>query len=651
MSDDITVHKPESNKMPRKKSDDDPEIGKWYWVTDEEDDRWLGCVTHVGSNYVKIVSTGGGHIRIHFDDFWGCCEYVPDALVIIRKNADTCRARIGELTEELQLLTSRLGVAPSLAIGEGSDTEALSVRTGEPMPEYRESLVKAKDDKIPGLFKEIEKTAESMEEWLKAESIPLRGQRSEMNAMIDRVDRRILAVDLYAGISEDAVKIRDGDPADLSEPVRLVQRRHYMDEECLANYKHGGMDFRDIDDFDNWLLEDGVVDRLLPFQRCLVAFRVRRKRKHRSGKTISDFISIMASEKMDNVTFLYIRNGDQIWRVNTLIEFGEKLFPDSDRQLISSGQKMWVKVDDFGRVGGFISDNEYKAIRDEDARKIREWRNNERAWNAATEDEKLDRDNDLSWPGFGPSKTSSDYRLFRPEDIYYDDMVANIQKDVEDHNRVVMVLQGILDRSEILHPHPPWRVWTDDGFRAGIRLVFDQDRALVAGEKPDFEKYRMHLNESLQVGSVTIGQERYWMRREAKKENDRRSRDWRIRGDYSNVDLYSPYGNDGPGELAEVVKFMPRARKATFHWYRERQGYDSSGWGKERSPWIRSSVTCPESRLMNVSAYKPGDFRMFFDDPRTRAEYLKWAPMLLMAEEYHAGNKTVGNKNGPKEDE
>jgi hypothetical protein len=38
-----------------------------------------------------------------------------------------------------------------------------------------------------------------------------------------------------------------------------------------------------------------------------------------------------------------------------------------------------------------------------------------------------------------------------------------------------------------------------------------------------------------------------------------------------------------------------------------------------------------------VSAYKPGDFRQFFEDPRTRQEYLKWAPLMLTAEDYYAG--------------
>jgi hypothetical protein len=46
----------------------------------------------------------------------------------------------------------------------------------------------------------------------------------------------------------------------------------------------------------------------------------------------------------------------------------------------------------------------------------------------------------------------------------------------------------------------------------------------------------------------------------------------------------------------------------------------------------------PADQLFNVSAYRPGDYKQFFADHRTRAEYLRWAPLLLTAEEFHAGN-------------
>lgn len=56
---------------------------------------------------------------------------------------------------------------------------------------------------------------------------------------------------------------------------------------------------------------------------------------------------------------------------------------------------------------------------------------------------------------------------------------------------------------------------------------------------------------------------------------------------------------------------------------------------------IPTQFTCTDKYLFNVDAYTPGDFRQFFEDPRTRAQYLKWAPYLLAAEEYHAGNRGI----------
>ena len=42
----------------------------------------------------------------------------------------------------------------------------------------------------------------------------------------------------------------------------------------------------------------------------------------------------------------------------------------------------------------------------------------------------------------------------------------------------------------------------------------------------------------------------------------------------------------------------------------------------------------PLSELLNVDAYQVGDFKQFFDDPRTREDYFHWAFLLLTAEDY-----------------
>lgn len=39
------------------------ELGQWFWVEDEDDGRWLGCATAIGSNYVEIESAVNRYTR------------------------------------------------------------------------------------------------------------------------------------------------------------------------------------------------------------------------------------------------------------------------------------------------------------------------------------------------------------------------------------------------------------------------------------------------------------------------------------------------------------------------------------------------------------------------------------------------------------
>jgi hypothetical protein len=59
------------------------------------------------------------------------------------------------------------------------------------------------------------------------------------------------------------------------------------------------------------------------------------------------------------------------------------------------------------------------------------------------------------------------YHRFEPNDIHYDDIAKYLSEQMAQHNRVVLILQGILDRSPVFHPHPPWQLYTQAGFEQG----------------------------------------------------------------------------------------------------------------------------------------------------------------------------------------
>lgn len=625
--------------------------------------EWFACVTHVGSNYAKLTSVhkrapyegatpSRWSARVHLDALDQRCRREPDPEGLIARSGDACQARLADLLARVKQLTDGLAVTPSarLAAG-GGEVAALALRDpGKSYAGYTAELALAKAETLPALFREVEAAHREMAAWLSAPVLPLKAKGAKLDKLVEAIDDRVFSVELYAGLSEQLERVRDGEPAPLDARVHLMQRRCYMDEECLARYEAGGMELRDVAAFDAWLGREANLTRLLPFPRCVVAFRVRRRVKDRPVHDFGDLLRVVASQKEDMFTFLYVRNGEQLWRLRTGVDFGEHLFPDGERSRLTG--RLWAKPDGHdwhGTMGGaVVSDDEYRGM-------VEAYRAEERRVAALKkttpkEDHYHACRNDLRNP-------RGEYVEVNPDTVYFDDFRERVAREHKDHNRVALVLQGLLDRSPCLHPHPPWQLWTGEGAAAGLELVYDATRALVAGAKPDFAVYRASLNRFLAAGSVTLGQERAWLRVEAAKEDARRCRSYRgSRMESYEREYFRPYGDPGPGQFARVVK-LDRKGRAHYAWEAKREGYRfADGYARVygRKTWqewqVAREFRCPvdgeRDLLLCADAYTPGDYRLFFDDPRTRGEYLRWAPLLLECEEYAAGNREVGKPGG-----
>lgn len=610
-----------------------PRVGEWYWVREDcdehisydEKDRWLGCVTQSGSNFAELRGVGYRR-RVHFDRWSERCTPAPEAQEFIAEQVRQRQERVRSLMGQVRDLAAQLAITPMGALPAGGETQALVRHTGgQPVEEYKAALIRAKKETLPKLFEDIRVENDALASWMKAGLIPLMAQADGLKSVMGRIEGRIFNVELYAGLIEEVEQIAEGKPAAVGERVRLIQHRAYMDEECLAQYKTGGMEFKNLRAFDRWMAKPAHRDRILPYQRCLIAFQVRRDAKERRGYSLRDFFKILEEEGLDKLTFLYIRNGEQLYRLSTGIEFDEKLFPDLDREQLAG--RLWADVWSDGHVQHLYTEGEYEALRQLEAKEDEEYR--KRGWGSS-------------------HHRSEQLHEFTPDDVYYDDIARHIAGEMEKHNRLVLVLQGLLDRSPVLQPHPSWQLWTAEGFGQALDLIYDLSRGLTAGPPPDFEAYRSRINASLAAGSITVGQEEAWERREAEKANAIRDRNWRDKGNYR-PERVRPPGDPGPGTLAHVLSVRGRDRRCRFEWERERRTSTWSHWrwqeAQEKGP-VRSTIEVPASKLLNVSAYTPGDFHLFFDDPRTRADYLRWAPLLLEAEEYWAGNRTVGPKEG-----
>lgn len=631
--------------------DDAPEIriGTWYWVRegecekqeDEEDD--LCCVMHIGSNYVLLQSVYGRSYRIHFDEFLERCSLENEHIKHISETQEQVRTDVRMKLKEIEDLTRRLGVSPNYLIGHQNQVEnaLVPVSSSGDVEDYKHALVKAKEETLPRLYKELKDLHEELATWMQADLLPLEAQAKKYKSSVGLVEERIFHVELYAGLVEEAKLVRKGEPAPMSETIRLMQRRHYMDEECLLDYRAGGMDFKKIKDFDTWLSKRKNFERIFPFSRCVVVFRVRRNRKDYEVTSLSDFIRFSGFAERNESTFLYIRNGERLYRIETGIDFGRKLFPNVRE--FDHKEPIWANAG-FSGVQ-IVRESERKEV----LRKYREEKRKHEEWCRKYEGQTLregvptrctvitlqgrrgekrkyvDSDSPYFWGA--RDSTAQDYERMKPfnkENVYYDDIKDYIDGQVKEYNRIILILQGLLDRSEVFHPHPPKKLWRQRDFDDCIELIYDQDRAIPDGDKPDFEAYRARLNESIDVGTHTVGQDIYWKEMQRQKAREKEKSPYAL-----------SYGNPGPDRVDQVIKHMPRAKKSVFEWERERLTWDP--YGNHPEGPIRCTVTVPDKELLNVDAYQQGDFEIFYQDPRTRAEYLQWAPLLLTAEDFKAG--------------
>lgn len=682
-----------------------PKLGSWWWVKgtfykmvgkysyayDENDEHiyetQLACVTDLGSNYGEVSTPQKSHARIHFDKWDEFCEFEPDPHAHLQRKITGHQDRVRELLHEIQRVTAQLGIVnrDSIADTSAESSQALAaVSSAKNVNDHKKALIQAKDKTLPDLFKLVKEEHEQMAVWMEAELLPHEAELTRMKGLTGQIKDRLFTVELYAGLSENVTQIVDGKPADNDTPIHLLQERHYMDEECLINYQAGGMNFASIGEFDRWLAKPEHRARLLPHERCVVAFRVRRydRKNDFEGGSISEFIRFifddMYERDANKWTFLYIRNGEQLYRMDTSIEFGAELFPDIDQDLLFNDQAAWIESP--GNLDQPRSQSSYEhawAYYHEKRRILaqRLW-----AWKRAGEPHdpwtldaravekikaidptyfdhpnpdyhKREHRKPGSHPFGGNYPEPPKYEPLTKDSVHYDDAMGKISDAAKEHNRVAVVLQGLLDRSPVFQPHPPWRLWTAEGFSRAIRLVYDATRVITTGrEAPDFEAYRAQLNQSLKSGSITVGQQEVWEHIEAEKYNKRLDRKYDRHGNGRERERYSPYGNPGPGRLA-TVKMMKRGGGLLYTWVRSRKTPRS--WHDGSFP---TQVVIPMNKVLNVSAYTRGDFRMFFDDPRTRANYIKWAPYLLAAEDYASGkitpiNRTYGSYDVDHDDE
>lgn len=142
------------------------------------------------------------------------------------------------------------------------------------------------------------------------------------------VMRVLETIELYLGIKEEIFQLQEGPIADVTTKVSFRQRLLYMDEEVLVsesdNPSYEGLDFKEIDKFDKWLVTNRHYDRIIPEQKGIVILRVRREDKVYDKDNF--FVNVQLNEP-NHKTYLLIRNGENLYRIWADINIYPRLFP------------------------------------------------------------------------------------------------------------------------------------------------------------------------------------------------------------------------------------------------------------------------------------------------------------------------------------
>lgn len=137
-----------------------------------------------------------------------------------------------------------------------------------------------------------------------------------------RKRRLIYVIETYLGVYEEIVQIAEGTNAPEEEPLCLFQQVLYMDEE-IGIWEEGGIDFHDLDVFDEWIAQN--YDKFLYKPKSVVVFRVRRHEKD-YGDQLTNFFA----NKENMRTYFLIRNGSNLYRIWSDVVVHQRLFPTKE---------------------------------------------------------------------------------------------------------------------------------------------------------------------------------------------------------------------------------------------------------------------------------------------------------------------------------
>lgn len=159
---------------------------------------------------------------------------------------------------------------------------------------------------------------------------------SEQTKFAENMLRNVQTMRLFIGEEQEHQQLCEGQGAASSEPLRLMQKMLYLDEELLVHGMTEGFNGEMFADLPGILNDNpALVQRMLPYDRCVAITRVRRKsREFPIPDSWAGIMEVLAKKEADEMIQILVRDGENVHMIaaDKHTSKAERLFP-SDREI------------------------------------------------------------------------------------------------------------------------------------------------------------------------------------------------------------------------------------------------------------------------------------------------------------------------------
>lgn len=298
--------------------------------------------------------------------------------------------------------------------------------------------------------RELKQQMKALEAEFQRKRNELAERMAPLKAELAKMTEVLWTADLYLGRQENVHTLREGKPAPADTPITIRQKVLVMAEESLLYMEKGGSGMtamgNGLPDFINWLVEDDDnLNRILPEPKGVVAM-IPTRVESRTGNAWED----AAKDAANSQTYWLIRNGERVYLMTT------------DPELRAT-HRILPRRTEFTEVF----------------------------------DQRL----------FGFSGDRS--KPVEPGSAEWVKMEERADARRRHYMRLMLVLQGLIDRTTVWHPLPPSGVnlldvrSQDDG---KVVLIQDDEQSITLTDgRESFAQWQRRLNGLLRVGMRVVG--------------------------------------------------------------------------------------------------------------------------------------------------